>query len=680
MPPKPNPEQLAAAGFGGNKGRRQQRPLLAKSTRGGPMKDSASTSTSSLGGLAGSSQAGEKPLPGQQQQQPEEAGPPSLPPSLSPSQSGPLPEAPVFAPRPQARLLSETVATGEGDLTAQLNQALSKNAELEDANRDYYDKLAVRDQQIDELARERDALKRNLADEKRLHGGIISNLSDAEASATQSDRALAKEQDAHSKTASELAALKEKEAETRQLLANLRKDMKTNREERDTFRAERDALETDLKLAQRDIDTLEKQLAEHDDAGTARAFLEVIHEEVEEQFAQEGKDLTPDNFAAHFRRVSEQAAMNRGVSGDSTNSQPQDDADSKRRSTGNRTVSNMAQELDAAQQEFDSDDEGNAVNDTDDLHIPKRRPQSTGDDISSSAYTITEQKQKIQDQDREIEKMRAQIAQLEDQAKEADQMRTQIAELEDQAHEAQQMRAQIAKLEGDHEEDIDRVERRGSQYQAEIAKQQAHIEEREQYHQDMREANDAHISKLEDTILQVRDHTRLQTRVNGRAALREADADDSPETEEEKLEKAEASKIQPWQVSPSFDWVEVERPTPTTSDADTQTDFPKAAATSTETTTGRRPFQIVRYTEKVRDSTLSEAFFRSPLWLQIFLAFATLLLLTFGIRGWHQENMWLAANAPALHQIRYHQAQRAIMGKIWSVLEESVGYDSRLLG
>lgn len=76
------------------------------------MKDSASTSTPSLGGLAGSSQAGEKSLPGQQQQQPEEAGPPSLPPSLAPSQSGPLPEAPVFAPRPQARLLSETVATG----------------------------------------------------------------------------------------------------------------------------------------------------------------------------------------------------------------------------------------------------------------------------------------------------------------------------------------------------------------------------------------------------------------------------------------------------------------------------------------------------------------------------------------------------------------------------------------
>ncbi|GIZ45545.1 hypothetical protein CKM354_000870700 [Cercospora kikuchii] len=659
MPPKPTPEQLAAAGFGGNKGRRQQRPLLAKPTRGGPMKDSASTSTPSLGGLAGSSQAGEKSLPGQQQQQPEEAGPPSL----SPSQFGPLPEAPVFAPRPQARLLSETVATGEGDLAAQLNQALSKNAELDDANRDYYDKLAVRDQQIDELTRERDALKRNLADEKRLHGGITSNLRDAEASATQSDRALAKEQDAHSKTASELAALKEKEAETRQLLANLRKDIKTDREERDIIRAERDALETDLKLAQRDIDTLEKQLAEHDDAGTARAFLEVIHEEVEEQFAQEGKDLTPDNFAAHFRRVSEQAAMNRGVSGDSTNSQPQDDADAKRRSTGNRTVSNMAQELDAAQQEFDSDDEGNAVNDTDNLHIPKRRPQSTGDDISSSAYTITEQKQKIQDQDREIEKMRAQIAQLEDQVKEAEQMRT-----------------QIAKLEGDHEEHIDRLERRESQYKAEIAKQQAHIEEREQYHQDMREAHDAHISKLEDTIWQVRDHTRLQTRVNERAALREADADDSPETEEEKLEKAEASKIQPWQVSPPFDWVEVERPTATTFDADTQTDFPQAAATSTETTTGRRPFQIVRYTEKVRDSTLSEAFFRSPLWLQIFLAFATLLLLTFGIRGWHQENMWLAANAPALHQIRSHQAERAIMGKIWSVLEESVGYDSRLLG
>ncbi|PPJ61398.1 hypothetical protein CBER1_11338 [Cercospora berteroae] len=672
---KLTPQQLAAGGMGGNPRDARRRQLLANATRGTP-----TASSPSLGGLAGSSQAGENSLPGQQQQQPEEAGPPSLPPSLPPSQSGPLPEAPAFAPRPQARLLSEALTTFDGDLTVPLQQALSKIAELEAANRDYFDKLVVRDQHNEELERERDALKRNLADEKRLHEGIASNLTDAETSATQSNRALAKEQDAHSKTASELAALKEKEAETRQLLANLRKDMKTDREERDNIRAERDALETDLKLAQRDIDTLEKQLAEHDDAGTARAFLEVIHEEVEEQFAQEGKDLTPDNFAAHFRRVSEQAAMNRGVSGDSTNSQPQDDADSKRRSTGNRTVSNMAQELDAAQQESDSDDEGNAVNDTDDLHIPKRRPQSTGDDISISAYTITEQKQKIQDQDREIEKMRAQIAQLEDQAKDAEQMRTQIAELADQAKEARQMRIQIAKLEGDHEEDIDRVERRGSQYQAEIAKQQAHIEEREQYHQDMREAHDAHISKLEDTIWQVRDHTRLQTRVNERAALREADADDSPETEEEKLEKAEASKIQPWQVSPPFDWVEVERPTPTTSDADTQTDFPKAAATITETTTGRRPFQIVRYTEKVRNATLSEAFLRSPMWLQIFLAFATLLLLTFGIRGWHQENLWLAANAPALHQIRYHQAERAIMGKVWSVLEESVGYDSRLLG
>ncbi|KAF2215331.1 hypothetical protein CERZMDRAFT_94748 [Cercospora zeae-maydis SCOH1-5] len=688
MPPKPTKAQLAAAGFGGNttaadRRRRQERQanLAALSSRGGE-----------------SSQPGEKSLPGQQQrQQAEKAGPSSLPPSQpAPTTPAPAPTsapvspadpAPAFAyPRkaqtqiiPEMRpgqstfhiipsflhsfidLIPTLVQTwlpadtmsAEGEIGERLRQANLKIGELQEAVADLYDKCAEKDQQLEEVGRENDALTRKNADLNRLNSTLASNNKDAAEAASRSEAELSKEKEAHSKTAAELAESKQKEAELRQVSSNLRQDFKTEREEKNTIRGERDELEADYKLAQRDLDALQKQLDEHDDAAKARAFLEVIHEEVEEQFAQEGKDLTPDNFAAHFRRVSEQAALNHGVSADSSNPQPQDDADPKRRGTGDR-VTSVAQELDAVQQQFDSDDESNAANGTDDLHIPKRRPFSTSDDISTSAYTITEQKQKIQDLIRENEKMRA-----------------------EQAKEVEQLRNQIAKL----EEEIDRSEKRDSQYQAELARQQAHIEEREQHYQDLLNDNNAHVSKLESTIYEVRKYDRLKARVNERAALREAQVDNSSETEEEKLEKAEVDKIQPWQVSPTFEWTEMGLSKPTTSDADTQTVEPEPATPATATSSVVcSPTQVVRYTEKVRDATLFEAFNRSPFWLQILLALTILLLLTFGLRGWHQENMWRAANGPALHQIRYGQAQRAIMGNFWSILENFVGYDSHLLG
>ncbi|KAM3416856.1 hypothetical protein BST61_g8446 [Cercospora zeina] len=591
MPPKPTKAQLAAAGLGGN--------TTAADRRRRQERQANLAALSALGGA--SSQAGKKSLPSQQQQEAEEAGPSSLPlsrpapitpasaPESPPADPDPAPLAFAYPSRPQAQLLREM--RPEGEIAERLRLANVEIGELQEAIADYYDKLAEKDHQIEELGRGNDDLTRRNAELNRLNSTLASNNKDAAEAASRSEAELVKEKDAHAKTAAELADSKQKVGDLRQFTANLKKDLETVREEKDTIRAQRDVLETDNKLAHRDIDTLQKQIAENDDAGTARAFLEVIHEEVEEQFAQEGKDLTPDNFAAHFRRVSQQAAINRGPSADSSNSQPQDDADSKRRSTDR--VTSMAQELDAAQQQFDSDDESNAAVGTDDLHIPKRRPFSTSDDISTSAYAITELKQKIQDQAREMEKMRARNAQLEEQAKEAEQTRT-----------------QIAKLEGDHEEDFDRIEK-----------------------------------------------------------------------QEEKLEKAEADKIQPWQMSPTFEWFEMDSSKPTTSDADTQTVDPEPATTTTETTTVVcGPTQVVRYTEKVRDATLFEAFNRSPFWLQILIAIAILLLLTFGFRGWYQEKMWLAANGPALHQVRYQQAQRAIMGNFRSVLENLVGYDSRLLG
>lgn len=505
---------------------------------------------------------------------------------------------------------------------------------LREANDDYYQILTERDAQITSIEIELAKAKEELRTKQREFDGIKANLSASDKALKEATEALENEQATHKQTQKERDEGRKKQRDHAVFVSDLNQSIVVKHKMYKDKVDELDTLSSDFDTLRQYADNCDAQLVQQaSETEKLQGFLGVIHQAFDQQFADDGVELTPDTLLEHIRHVNHLASNQRIVSSNSNSSSHHNGTHhSTRPGTGERKVS-MAQELaglddnDESSDNEDKEDEKHSDSGND-LHVPKRRTQSDSDRVvSATSSADAEKEQKIQEQAEQIEKLK----------------REHLHEVE-QLHE--QLRAQreekpkhVVSVEEEQPKNVTSVEK--EQQDALTSLQEQHQRELATLKEDIK-TKDGQLEHYAEKFENLRDD--YKNVLQGRASEHNH-SEPSPVVLQDAATQTQAA--------------ETEEPAPPATPA--------------------APAQIVRYNEVVRDATIFEAFQHTPFWQQLLIAFLALLLLYFGISGWSEARLWRAANGPLLHQVRYNQAQHAILG-FWSRLEENIGYDSRLLG
>ncbi|KAI5362088.1 hypothetical protein Slin15195_G057380 [Septoria linicola] len=514
--------------------------------------------------------------------------------------------------------------------------------DLREANEDYYQILTERDAKITSIEVELAKVKDELRTKQREFDGIKANLTASDKALKEATEALENEQATHKQTQKERDESRKEHKASAAFVEEINQDVVAKHKMYKEKADELSKVNSDYDKLRDYADNCDAQIEQQaSETEKLQGFLSVIHQAFDQQFADDGVELTPDTLLEHIRHVNHLASNQRIVCSNSTSSSHHNGTHhSARPGTGERKVS-MAQELAGLDDNDESSDNEDKEDDkhsdtSNDLHVPKRRPQSDSDRVTSAkSSTDAEKEQKIQEQAGQIEKLKREH--LHEVERLHEQLRAQREEQPKHAVSVEEEQPKnVTSVEKEQQDALTSLQ---EQHQREIATLKENIA-----------TKDGQLEHYAEKFENLRDD--YKNVLQGRA---------------------------PEHVHSEPTREPIPEPSPVVlQDAATQT---QAAETEEQAppATPATPAQIVRYNEVVRDATIYEAFTRTPFWQQLLIAFLALLLLYFGISGWSEARMWRAANGPLLHQIRYNQAQHAILG-FWSRLEENIGYDSRLLG
>ncbi|EMF10471.1 uncharacterized protein SEPMUDRAFT_150569 [Sphaerulina musiva SO2202] len=588
-------------------------------------------------------------------------------------------------------------APGAAHASAPLSDEAKRIKDLESANADLYERATELELNNGELVDELAALKERLTKQEK---ELTSRTKFAEASLDHSMKALSSESLQLSKTRADLLQIQGFNNELKTTLQKTRLELTASKDRTARLSHERDDVRTSFSSAQQEIDTLKKQIEQIEQGHNGRdahEFLQAINEELEDQFTDAGTEFTPENVIAHIRRVSQQAAINREVSADSSSSQHNDPA---RRGLGLRTRS-MAQELAEAAQDDGSDDEQGP----DSLEPRKQRSSDDSNKLQ-------------QDHIAEVASLKMQIANLETQipitnathTTEVTTLQAKIEKLQmalrrataavndevDQMAELHETIENHEKTIENHEKTIENLEKQLSAAAAAHKTEVASLDRKtiENLEKQLGAAAAAHkteVASLHDRIFDL-SKMLFDLGEDNNALRRHFRPESAIITENEELHKklkdviahlkdqiGIKSRLQDYEMPDYLQIVSevLERDAAAAAKVPVET---RNSASQTEEEPVN-PTEIIKYVDKVRDATMFESFRQSPSWLQWLLTICVLFLLYFGVSGYQTDNMWLAANStPALHRLRYTQADRAILGNFWSWLESVAGYDSQRFG
>jgi chromosome segregation ATPase len=205
------------------------------------------------------------------------------------------------------------------DLRAELDQLRMKNEDiqrlnndLQAANVDLYNKCTAKDKTIEDKRIENDKLQSAVRSANNMVAGVNQNLHVVERAGEQSASNLRNEREFHMKTKKELAESKKKAADLEKWCETLQQQLDEEHQKHDAVTANYNLLKADNFALNTRLDEAESQLGAYDDETYKKAleYMRIISDNLESTFLDQGKDLSPETFDDHLRRISEQARMN----------------------------------------------------------------------------------------------------------------------------------------------------------------------------------------------------------------------------------------------------------------------------------------------------------------------------------------------------------------------------------
>ncbi|EME85084.1 uncharacterized protein MYCFIDRAFT_88657 [Pseudocercospora fijiensis CIRAD86] len=202
--------------------------------------------------------------------------------------------------------------------------------EVKAANDDLYVQLEKRDSDENSATKQNERLRDELRQErsnKAFVDSVNADLDRKERERRKTDEDIKKEREWFSK---QRADFKKQSEELQRWADSLQSELNEEKEARRKQINIADDLQADLTAAQTTIDSLTRanevlsqQATENDKAAE---YLKVVSDNLEQVFKDQGKDLNPDSFGNHLKRLTEQAEINQQSSQVSLNEKFNNDA------------------------------------------------------------------------------------------------------------------------------------------------------------------------------------------------------------------------------------------------------------------------------------------------------------------------------------------------------------------
>ena len=559
-------------------------------------------------------------------------------------------------------------------------QAARVISDLQFANNDLYDRAAAIQSANDLLTAELNTVKAQLNEQKRDTESLKREVADQTNTIAQLNAAAESEKRILARTRTDWQEARASRDEAKRLAANLDRQIKQEAQRRHTLQSDRDKAVADNNAANQRVDALTKQLALAKRNRDAHDFLQSIRKELEGQFKETGTAFTPDGVIGHIRRMSQQAAINRNVSGDSNSSDQQNAGPSSngngRRSLGARTTSNIAQELDdaAARDDSNSSDQQSVAQSTNGNARPSLGARTTSntaqelDDATARDASVDETspeglrviKQRGPPADSSVQSVSPQTVSPKDEKIRKQEERIEWLEKKIDVMEKAPVVLPVRPF-SSTSTPVTAVSKTSTDLTAVSA-------------------NSTPSTTFATTADRLKHAKKAQPKADP-SLLFQSKADSSSYSFElakakaanETLQQDMADQVKK-ELAKALKEAADERKSRRVDQGD-NTD-PVAPSPTPVVASPNSIRYVDRYVEKVRDSTIYEAFRNSSPWLQVPLAFLICFLLYFGLSGYYTDRMWLAAN----NHYRYNQADYAILGNVYQRLEGLTGYNSQLLG